>query len=83
MPTLTIMAENQHMINIVWQRSGEQSESPPDKLQNVIGDDARKTLIDLTSLIFQLTCEIQCHFAKVSLSVGQDMPPNLMLLWRP
>jgi len=77
------MAENQHMINIVWQRSGQQSEPTPDKLRNVFEDDAQKTLIDLTSQIFQLTGEIQCHFPKVSLSVGQDMPPNLMLLWRP
>jgi len=79
MLSLAMNVGNQHMIKIVWQGLGLQGVPTLKKIRV----DARKTLNDLTSQIFQLTGEIQRHFPEVILFVGHGLPPDLRLLWWP
>jgi hypothetical protein len=70
---------NEQMIRILSQALGMQ-EVP--KMEDLRVKVREKHLI-VTTLILKLTGKIQYHFPEVILFVGQGVPPDLGVLWRP
>jgi serine/threonine protein kinase len=74
--------ENTELIKYFAQGFRLQSVSS-DHLMDRLHSDVRESSANLTAAIMKLTGDIQHHFPEVILLVGQGVPAELGLLWRP
>jgi len=70
--TQALRRGNEQMIRILSQALGMQEVPEMEDLRVIV-----------TTLILKLTGKIQYHFPEVILFVGQGVPPDLGVLWRP